>query len=83
MIDHLNSPVFLSTAGVLQLWQDALALWVQAAHLRPEFFMENLLIKQGTVLGSYFFYSFSGRAFALSPSYTVVSGSTPCFVSTG
>jgi hypothetical protein len=81
MIDHLKSPVFLSTA-VLES-QDALALWVQAAHLRPEFFMENLLIKQGTVLGSYFFYSFSGRAFALSPSYTVVSGSTPCLVSTG
>ena len=60
MIDHLNSPVFLSTAGVLQLWQDALALWVQAAHLRPEFFMENLLIKLGTVLGSYFFYNDKG-----------------------
>jgi hypothetical protein len=60
MIDHLKSlksPVFLSSRGVLES-QDALALWVQAAHLRPEFFMENLLIKLGTVLGSYFFYSF-------------------------
>ena len=79
MIDHLNSSVFLSTAGVLQLWQDALALWVQAAHLRLEFFMENLLIKQGTVLGSYFFYSFWAGAFELSPSCT----STPSFIPTG
>jgi hypothetical protein len=60
MIDHLNSTVFLSSTAVLglELSQDALALWGLAAHLRPEFFMENLLIKQGTVLGSYFFYRF-------------------------
>jgi hypothetical protein len=57
MMDHLKSPVFLSTAGVLES-QDALASWVLAAHLRPDFSMENLLIKQGTVLGSYFLYRF-------------------------
>ena len=75
----LNSPVFLSsTAGVLES-QDALASWVLAAHLRPDFSMENLLIKQGTVLGSYFLYRFWDSAFALSPSYT----STPSFVFTG
>ena len=56
-MDHLKSPVFLSTAGVLES-QDALASWVLAAHLRPDFSMENLLIKQGTVLGSYFLYRF-------------------------
>ena len=77
-MDHLNSPVFLSTAGVLES-QDALSSWVLAAHLRPDFSMENLLIKQGTVLGSYFLYRFWDSAFALSPSYT----STPSFVFTG
>ena len=75
----MKSPVFLSTAGVLELSQDALASWVLAAHLRPDFSMENLLIEQGTVLGSYFLYRFWDSAFALSPSYT----STPSFVFTG
>ena len=57
----LNSPVFLSsTAGVLES-QDALASWVLAAHLRPDFSMENLLIKQGTVLGSNFHFSLRFR----------------------
>ena len=56
----MNSPVFLSTAGVLES-QDALASWVLAAHLRPDFSMENLLIKQGTVLGSNFHFSLRFR----------------------
>ena len=57
----MKSPVFLSPAGVLELSQDALASWVLAAHLRPDFSMENLLIKQGTVLGSNFHFSLRFR----------------------
>jgi len=41
-------PFLSSTAGVLQLWQDALALWVLAVHLRPDLWWTQ--IQQGLLL---------------------------------